>query len=57
MKPQPVNTTVSYISDLAYEYPEVQAHLRKTIEYYLKNNKLPSIGEINNTAWLIDRFK
>ncbi|KAL4511140.1 hypothetical protein ABPG73_008218 [Tetrahymena malaccensis] len=50
MKPQPVNTTVSYISDLAYEYPEVQAHLRKTIEYYLKNNKLPSIGEIYNTA-------
>ncbi|KAL4511135.1 hypothetical protein ABPG73_008213 [Tetrahymena malaccensis] len=45
-KPQPVNTTVSYISDLAYEYPEVQGHLRKTIDFYLKNGKLPSFAEI-----------
>ncbi|KAL4474491.1 hypothetical protein ABPG72_016169, partial [Tetrahymena utriculariae] len=45
-KPQPLNTTVSYISDLAYEYPEVQAHLRKTIDFYLKNGKLPSFAEI-----------
>ncbi|KAL4474479.1 hypothetical protein ABPG72_016157 [Tetrahymena utriculariae] len=47
-KPQPVNTTVSYISDLAYEYPEIQGHLKKTIEFYLKNGKLPSFGEIQN---------
>ncbi|KAL4511130.1 hypothetical protein ABPG73_008208 [Tetrahymena malaccensis] len=47
-KPQPVNTTVSYISDLAYEYPEVQAHLRKTIDFYLKNGRLPTIGEVLN---------
>ncbi|KAL4511131.1 hypothetical protein ABPG73_008209 [Tetrahymena malaccensis] len=45
-KPQPVNTTVAYISDLAYQYPEVQAHLKKTIEFYLKNGKLPSFAQI-----------
>ncbi|KAL4511136.1 hypothetical protein ABPG73_008214 [Tetrahymena malaccensis] len=45
-KPQPVNTTVSYVSDLAYEYPVVQAHLRKTIDFYLKYGKLPSFAEI-----------
>ncbi|KAL4511132.1 hypothetical protein ABPG73_008210 [Tetrahymena malaccensis] len=45
-KPQPVNTTVAYISDLAYQYPEVQAHLKKTIEFYLKNGKLPTFAQI-----------
>ncbi|KAL4511127.1 hypothetical protein ABPG73_008205 [Tetrahymena malaccensis] len=47
-RPQPVNTTVSYISDLAFEYPEVQLHLRKTIEFYLKNGKLPTFAEIQS---------
>ncbi|KAL4499417.1 hypothetical protein ABPG73_008967 [Tetrahymena malaccensis] len=52
-KPQPVNTTVSYISDLAYEYPEVQTHLRKSIEFYLKNGKLPSFDDIQGSQFTL----
>ncbi|KAL4511159.1 hypothetical protein ABPG73_008237 [Tetrahymena malaccensis] len=56
-KPQPVNTTVSYISDLAFEYPEVQGHLKKTIEFYLKNGKLPSFSEIQNFSIALQQPK
>ncbi|KAL4474489.1 hypothetical protein ABPG72_016167 [Tetrahymena utriculariae] len=47
-QPQPVSSSVSYISDLVYQYPEVQAHLRKTIDFYLKNSKLPSFDQIQD---------
>ncbi|KAL4511138.1 hypothetical protein ABPG73_008216 [Tetrahymena malaccensis] len=49
-QPQPIGSAVSYISDLVYEYPEVQAHLKKTIEFYLKNGKLPTFAQIQGQS-------
>lgn len=54
INPQPVNTTVAYISDLVFQYPEVQLHLRKTIDFYLRNARFPSLGEIQNFHVLQD---
>ena len=44
--PQVLNTTVAPITDLMFNYPEVQAHAKKTIEYYLKHGEMPKLSDL-----------
>lgn len=48
--PQVVNCSVSHLSDLAFEYPEVQTHLQQSIDYYLTQGKLPTLADLSKTT-------
>ena len=44
--PSVVNISVSSISNLFWESSEVMNHMQKTIDFYIKNNKLPSFKDL-----------
>ncbi|UJR20158.1 hypothetical protein I4U23_023290 [Adineta vaga] len=45
-QPVAINRTVSPITELVAEYPAVQTHLQKTIDYYLKSGTYPSLQQL-----------
>lgn len=45
-QPVAINRTLSSITDLVSDYPNVQAHLQKTIDYYLQFNKYPTLEQL-----------
>ncbi|CAM4778918.1 unnamed protein product [Rotaria magnacalcarata] len=47
LAPVVVNRTLAPLSNLFFEYPHIQAHLRRTIDHYLNHGKYPMIAELN----------
>lgn len=45
--PTVVNTSVSSLANLFFESPPVMTHMQKTINFYLKNGKAPTLSELN----------
>ncbi|CAF1243645.1 unnamed protein product [Rotaria sordida] len=45
-QPVAVNRTVSPIIDLVVDYPDVQTHLQKTIDYCIQFNKYPTLQQL-----------
>ena len=51
-----INRTLSPLVDLLNEYPiEIRYHLQLTIDYYLKNGKVPTIGQLSSAGQLQSR--
>ncbi|CAF2684273.1 unnamed protein product [Rotaria sp. Silwood2] len=49
--PVVVNRTISPLINLLIEYPiEIRRHLELTIDYYLKNGKVPTIDDLSNVG-------
>ena len=48
--PSVVNTSVSSIANLFFESSEVMVHMQQTIDFYVKNNKVPSFRDFNDVA-------
>jgi hypothetical protein len=46
--PSVINRTLVSLTELLYDYPEVQKHLRKTIAYYHQYRVLPTLAQLNN---------
>ncbi|CAF3720253.1 unnamed protein product [Rotaria sp. Silwood1] len=47
--PVVINRTLSPLTDLFIEYPiEIRRHLNLTIDYYLRNGKLPTIDQLSS---------
>ena len=47
-QPVVVNRTLAPLSNLFYAYPRVQAHLRRTIDYYLTKGSLPTFAQLQS---------
>ncbi|CAF3931317.1 unnamed protein product [Rotaria magnacalcarata] len=47
LAPVVVNRTLAPLSNLFFEHPHIQAHLRRTIDHYLNHGKYPMIAELN----------
>ena len=48
LQPVVVNRTVAPIYDLVYDYPTVQNHLKKTVEFYIMNDRhAETLEELN----------
>ncbi|CAF1513144.1 unnamed protein product [Rotaria magnacalcarata] len=45
--PVVVNRTLAPLSNLFYRYPLVQAHLRRTINYFLNHGRHPMLADLN----------
>ncbi|CAF1442998.1 unnamed protein product [Rotaria sordida] len=45
-EPVVVNRTLAPLSNLFYRYPQVQAHLQRTIGYYLAKGDLPTLTQL-----------
>merc|ERR1719312_633219 len=43
--PSVVNTSVSSIANLFFDAPEVMTHMQKTIDFYVKNARAPTLAE------------
>jgi len=48
--PTVVNTSVSSLANLFFESPDVMTHMQKTIDFYLKNGKAPTLAEANGAT-------
>jgi len=48
--PTVVNTSVSSLANLFFESPEVMTHMQKTIDFYLKNGKAPTLAQANGAS-------
>ncbi|CAF5019543.1 unnamed protein product, partial [Rotaria sp. Silwood1] len=46
-RPSVINRTLIYLTYLLDDYPEVQNHLQKTIDYYQKHGVLPTLAQLN----------
>ena len=46
----PGNRTLAHLADLVTSHREVAGHLRKTIDYYTANGKLPTLAQIQSRA-------
>ncbi|CAF2983620.1 unnamed protein product [Rotaria socialis] len=47
LAPVVVNRTLAPLSNLFFEYPDIQAHLERTANHYLNHGKYPMIAELN----------
>ncbi|CAF4010652.1 unnamed protein product [Rotaria sp. Silwood1] len=47
-QPVVVNRTLAPLTNLFYAYPRVQAHLRRTIDYYLAKGSLPTFAQLQS---------
>ncbi|CAF0806884.1 unnamed protein product [Rotaria sordida] len=48
--PVVVNRTLAHLADLVTSSKEVEVHLRKTIDYYIANGKLPTLSQLQSKA-------
>lgn len=46
--PSVINRTLVPLTELLYDYPQVQNHLRRTIAYYKQYGVLPTLAQLNN---------
>jgi hypothetical protein len=44
--PTVVNSSVSSLANLFFETPDVMAHMQRTIDFYLKNSRAPTLAEL-----------
>ncbi|CAF1363919.1 unnamed protein product [Adineta steineri] len=54
--PVVVNRTLTHLAELVTSNKEIQVHLRKTIDYYLTNGKLPTLAQIQSKAAAVPLF-
>ena len=47
-QPTVINRTLSHIADLITNKPQVEAHLRRTIDFYLNNGYLPTLVQMTS---------
>ena len=46
--PAVVNSSVSSIANLFFDSPEVMNHMQRTIDFYIKNAKAPTLADLKS---------
>ena len=52
--PTVVNTSVSSIANLFFEYPDVMTHMQRTIDFYIENGQAPTLAELQSLHKTLD---